>query len=127
MKGWAMRCAAVVAAMLFFAAAALQYNDPDPVRWMALYGSGAVICVLALFGHAPRRLAGALALIALAWAVTLAPRVVGHVRPAEMFSSVSMMMSPAVEEAREMTGLLLVAGTMALLILGNAVKKREEA
>ncbi len=34
--------------LIFLLSAALQYNDPDPLVWMALYLYGAVLCFLAL-------------------------------------------------------------------------------
>jgi hypothetical protein len=48
--------------------------------------------------------------------VTLAPGVVGRVSIGELFESYAMKSAP-VEEAREMGGLLVVAGWMALLAL----------
>ena len=41
-------------AVLFLIAAALQYNDPDPLRWMAIYGLAVLACLLALAGRLPR-------------------------------------------------------------------------
>jgi hypothetical protein len=40
---------ALATAYLLFAAA-VQYNDPDPLHWMALYGLTAVCCMLAIAG-----------------------------------------------------------------------------
>jgi len=52
-------------------------------------------------------------LIALAWAATIAPRVIGHVRFLDMFAEFEMK-DIGVEESREMYGLLLIAGWMAV-------------
>jgi hypothetical protein len=41
-------------AVLFLVAAAVQYNDPDPLRWMAIYGLAGLACLLALAGWLPR-------------------------------------------------------------------------
>ncbi|MFZ5627743.1 MAG: transmembrane 220 family protein [Spirochaetota bacterium] len=41
---------ALAAAYLLFAAA-VQYNDPDPLHWMALYGLTAFCCFAALAGR----------------------------------------------------------------------------
>jgi hypothetical protein len=103
-------------AVLFGIAAALQYNDPDPIRWMAIYGLAALACLLALAGRLPRVAAVAIGLAALAWAATLAPGVVGKVSIGELFESYAMKSEP-VEEAREMGGLLIVAAWMAVLAL----------
>lgn len=38
-------------AAYFTFAAAVQYNDPDPLHWMALYGLTALACALAIAGR----------------------------------------------------------------------------
>ncbi len=35
--------------VIFILFAALQYNDPDPAVWMAVYISSAVLCFLSIF------------------------------------------------------------------------------
>ena len=103
-------------AVLFLIAAALQYNDPDPLRWMAIYGLAALACLLALAGRLPRLAPALIGLATLAWAATLAPGVVGRVSIGELFESYAMKSEP-VEEAREMGGLLVVTAWMAVLAL----------
>jgi hypothetical protein len=96
-------------AVLFLFSAAVQYNDPDPLRWMAIY----LVATLACAQHARRRLSWPLptvvALVASSWAATLAP----VATPSAMFQH--DMSTPGVEEAREMFGLLLVAAWTAVL------------
>ena len=101
---------------LFLFAAAVQYNDPDPLRWMAIYGLAALACVLSLARRLPRLVPALVGVGALAWAGTLAPGVIGRVSVEELFQSYSML-SETVEEAREMGGLLIVAVWMGLLAL----------
>jgi uncharacterized membrane protein len=110
-------------AVLFGIAAALQYNDPDPFRWMAIYGLAGLACLLALAGRLPRTAAVVIGLAALVWAATLAPGVVGRVSFWELFESLAMKSEP-VEEAREMGGLFLVAAWMAVLALRGAPAHR---
>jgi hypothetical protein len=105
--------------VLFLVAAALQYNDPDPLRWMAIYGLAALACLLALAGWLPRPAPALIGLVALAWAGTLAPGVMGRVSLGELFESYAMKSEP-VEEAREMGGLLIVTAWMAVLALRRA-------
>jgi hypothetical protein len=66
-------------AVLFAFAAAVQYNDPDPLRWIAVYGVATLASVLALAGRLPRLLPALVGLGALVWAGTRAPGVVGRV------------------------------------------------
>jgi peptidoglycan/LPS O-acetylase OafA/YrhL len=89
--------------VLFLASVAFQYNDPDPLIWMAIYGMAAALCVLAIRGRSPRLLAAATAAVALAWAATLAIRVIGKQ---------SLLDS---EEGREMLGLVIVGVWTGLL------------
>lgn len=103
-------------AALFLFAAAVQYNDPDPLRWMAVYGLAALACVLSLRRRLFRLVPVLVGLGAVAWAGTLAPSVIGRVSVEELFQSYGML-SETVEEAREMGGLLIVAVWMGLLAL----------
>ena len=57
----------------------MQFNDPDPVRWIAVYGLAAVACLLSLLRRLHWAFPALLFLVALAWAATLAPHVVGRV------------------------------------------------
>jgi hypothetical protein len=105
-------------AALFVFAAAVQYNDPDPLRWMAIYLAAAAACVLAVLRRLPRWLPIVVGLAALVWAATLSPHVLGRVRMGEMVQAWEMK-DVRVEEGREMYGLLIVAGWMAVLALAG--------
>ena len=88
-----MKAASVAMACLFVICIALQYNDPDPFVWMALYLVPLVLSLRALLGRPdfwPNLLAGVgYVLAALRWAPRYAP---GYLDD---------------EEAREAGGLLL--------------------
>ena len=91
--------------VLLVYAAVVQYNDPDPVRWILLYGGSAAICFLSAANRPPPwPVMGAVAAIALAWSALLATRVIGQQPLLE-------------EEGREMMGLALAGTTTALLAL----------
>ena len=93
-------------AVLFLFAVAVQYNDPDPLRWMAIYGLAALAC--GLVARRPASPAGARALVGLAalgGPRPSRPGVVGRVSVGDLFESFAMKSQP-VEEAREMGGLL---------------------
>ncbi len=111
----ALRIATAAMALIFALALVVQYNDPDPWRWMALYGAAAGACLLAIRGAASRWLAAAVAVAATVWAASLAPAVAGRVAPGDLFREVGMA-SLEIEEAREMVGLLLVAAWMLVLL-----------
>lgn len=46
-----MKMTNLILACIFALFAALQYNDPDPWRWIALYGFVAGVCAFAAFGR----------------------------------------------------------------------------
>jgi hypothetical protein len=113
-RGW--RAADGVMLLLFTLGAVVQVNDPDPVRWIAMYALAAAACLLALLRRIHWTLPALLGAVALAWALTLAPRVVGRVPFREMFGAFEMR-TVGVEESREMYGLLVIAAWMAVLTL----------
>ncbi len=88
---------------LFLAGAAVQYNDPDPLRWIAVYVAAALICSLyhlnRLHRYAPVVLGGACLVASLVIGTAIA-------WDQPLLSS---------EEARESFGLLLIALWMAVL------------
>ncbi|MSU69420.1 MAG: hypothetical protein EXS39_01315 [Opitutaceae bacterium] len=100
-------------AALFVFAAALQYNDLDPLRWMAIYLAAAAICLAAAAGH-PRPLpAAALVIVALAWAALYVIHGAWRVPLPALFSQWEMK-DETIVAGREMYGLLIVAGWMAV-------------
>ena len=117
-----VRGASFLMVALFFYPAVLQYNDPDPVRWAAIYLSAAAACLLYIVGRLSWYIAGIIALIALVWAGTIAPGVWGQVTFSQMFETWKMT-NPTVEEAREMCGLLIVTGWMTVLGLATFVER----
>jgi transmembrane protein TMEM220 len=100
--------------LMFVFSVAVQVNDPDPIRWMAIYGAAALACLLSLMGRLPWWFAVLTGVIALAWAATIAPRVIGQVPFMDMFAEFEMK-DIGVEESREMYGLILIGGWMAIL------------
>lgn len=100
--------------LMFLLSVIVQYNDPDPIRWAAIYGAAALVCLLSLFGRVVRWQPLVVGAVALVWALTIAPRVIGRVDPKSMFSAWEMK-SEGIEESREMYGLLIVSFWMALV------------
>src|SRR5262249_4042509 len=113
--------------LLFVFSVAVQYNDPDPVRWMAIYAAAAIVCGRAAWGkRTPVWVPIAVAVVALVWAAIWAPGVWGRFRFSELFAEFEMK-STLIEEAREMCGLLIVAGGMLVALLTSATRPTQGA
>jgi hypothetical protein len=110
-SGAAWKIADAIFLLMFLFSVVVQVNDPDPLRWMAIYGAAAAACLLSLTGRLPWWFAVGTGLVALAWAATIAPRVIGQVPFLDMFAEFEMK-DIGVEESREMYGLLLIGGWM---------------
>jgi hypothetical protein len=100
----------------FLLSALVQYNDPDALPWILIYLAAAAMCILQTLARCPRWLPVTLLIVSLGWMGALLPAIVGQVSPAEVFESISMR-TRAVEEAREIGGLALVAAWSAVLAL----------
>ena len=102
---------------VFAVAVAVQYNDPDPGRWMMIYGAPGVLSAwVVIRGGAPLPPAVIVGLVALVAGLAVAGGVGDWTAFREMFQSWEMK-SSTIEEAREASGLLIVAGWMAVLTI----------
>ena len=120
-----LRVANWVMTAAFLFSVAVQYNDPDPIRWMLIYGLAALACILKLRHRLRWYFPAALGATAFGWAASIAPRVIGKTTFGDMFQSWEMINS-VVEEAREMGGLLIVAAWMAVLVVVSKTDKTAE-
>lgn len=125
-KGWRARAWTAANSVMFAAfvvSVIVQVNDPDPLPWVLIYGLAAGACLLALLRRGHWALPALVALGAGGWAASIAPRVIGRVPFLDMFGAFEME-SLAVEESREMYGLLIIAVWMAALAWREARRAR---
>jgi len=104
---------------LFLLAVVVQWNDPDPLQWMAIYGAALGVCVAVAMR---RPLAIAVPLLVMAVALVWGVITMGDVPTAgtytHMFDAWEMK-SISVEEAREASGLLIVAAWMLVIVVAQ--------
>lgn len=100
---------------VFLLCVIVQYNDPDPLQWMTMYGLAAVACILYLTRKLKWYVSGAVAVAAFVWAATILPDVVGNPTDWSQVFGTMHMISETVEETREIGGLLVVAFWMLIL------------
>lgn len=93
--------------VLFATGAVVQYNDPDPVLWMGVYGAGALCCGLFLAGQLPTLLSGGVAGLCLLGALYLLVQILFG--PVGFLDPTGQEMMGLVEETREMFGFLITA------------------
>jgi hypothetical protein len=105
-----LRIVSGVMALVFLLCVVVQYNDPDGMVWMAIYGAAGVLSALAALrpGRPDWRVAAAVGGIAAAWGLALFAGVGGRVSWPEIFGDYEMK-TAAIEEARESIGLAIVA------------------
>ena len=96
--------------LLFLSFAAVQYNDPDPLLWILIYLSMAVLCGLAIAGKYYQRLALMLGAAFIVYAIILAPGVTDWWQSPDrslLFDDLAKMQYYYIEEAREFLGLVI--------------------
>lgn len=102
------RWLAYLLAALLAIAAVLQFNDPDPARWMAIYGGGAVISAALPHARAAVLPGLVVGLAALGWGAYLVSQVWGAIELADLPGKMSEK-GGAVEAGREAGGLAIEA------------------
>lgn len=106
-------------AALFLYSALLQFNDPDPLRWIVIYGIAAVPCLIAFVrGRVDYRFPALVGAVALVWSATHIPHVMAHGGVTHMFDQWKMTNEDVVY-GREFFGLLIVAVWMLVLAAKN--------
>lgn len=120
-----MRGGSILFAVLFLLSAALQYNDPDPVRWAAVYLAAAIVCVLRSIANRRAWMAATVvAIVCLVWALILLPSVVGQVSLGDLFEEMEPNGGP-IESGRELGGLLIIGAWMTVLAFERFVRPPE--
>lgn len=104
---------------LFLLSVVVQWNDPDPFRWMAIYGAALAVCLaVACRRRVPTAVPLLVMIIALAWSVATMEDVPATEAYTHMFDAWEMK-SLSVEEAREATGLLIVSVWMIVIAVAE--------
>lgn len=110
----------VIMLLMFLFSAAVQFNDPDPLRWIGIYAAAAVVCGLEIRRRPSSLAALAVAVIAFVWAGSLYYR--AHEVPIVSLFAQWEMRDVRIEQAREMYGLTIVGFWM--LVIASVGWKR---
>ena len=106
--------------LMFIVFAALQLNDPDPVRWIFAYLTAALLCFISIKGNLNRSFAFSAVALYSAAAVYQFP-------PSYHGVAGNMDLDPNIELARESFGLLICAGAVLSCYFISQKIKRVEA
>lgn len=120
-----LRSVNVVLTLWFLLNAAVQFNDPDPLLWIAIYGTVAIIAGLAVFTRFYLPLIAATLAVCLGGSLYLLPSAFElflHHEPGELLSGMSPD-RPYVEEARESLGLLIATAALVYFLV-LAIRQR---
>ncbi len=103
--------------LIFALAAAVQYNDKDPLFWIFVYGVACMLSLLFVFNKVHKLVLISLAVICGIWAMFIIPELTLNGFK-HMFGDLEMMQS-GVEETREFLGLLIICGWMITLSMST--------
>ena len=112
--------------LAFLISVALQYNDPDALRWMVMYGAAAGATVAWELAWAVRANAAVIAVVAFGWGTDIAWRTKLEVPFLEAVTDWGMHAGGS-EEIREVGGLVIVGLWMVVIALGAPVRVRGRA
>ena len=101
-----MRYVHLVVVAVFAAMAAVQYNDPDPLYWIVVYGATAWVAGSAAYNQTSRLWSGIVIGLAAAGMLIAAPDFVDYLQSGDLGSLTGRMWPGTfVEGAREFLGL----------------------
>lgn len=110
--------------VLFALSAIVQYNDPNPARWILIYGAACIISLLFAGKKLNWIVAGLLAGISLIWALFKIPYLTASGFQ-HMLDEVHMT-SIGITSAREFLGLLMIAAWATILAVSSYRKKSKK-
>ncbi|MEM8894591.1 MAG: transmembrane 220 family protein [Bacteroidota bacterium] len=96
-------------AVLFLLFAVVQFNDPDPLLWIAIYGIVALVSIGAFFNKYHHYTLISLILIITVWSLILVPNVFAWLTSSDLSQIAGEMMDdvPHIEGTREFGGLVI--------------------
>jgi hypothetical protein len=121
-----MKIVNLLLAVMFIVFAFVQINDPDPVHWILIYGSMAVICILAAFRYYPRVVMMVMLVVFAGYSFVFFRGVMewwAQDDKSVLFDDIAKMQHPYIEESREFLGLMICC----LVLLIHIVLSRKHA
>lgn len=110
--------------IIFLLFAGFQWNDPDPIEWIAIYVAVSTVHFLAFFGIFKRIPVFALMVILFTWALFYIPGVMDWLGNHEIGDIAKSMRAeePYIEFSREFLGLVLCILSLVLQVMRDNKK-----
>lgn len=105
-----MKVVNLLLAVMFLSFAFVQLNDPDPIVWILIYGSMAVVCIMAAFRYFLKPLLFVLLVGFIAYSFVFLDGVMEWFTQKDktvLFDDIAKMQHPYIEESREFLGLMI--------------------
>ncbi len=115
-----MKIFSIIFAIIFLLFCIVQFNDPDPFIWIAIYSSMVVVCAIAAFDYYPRRMYWILLVLFVAYSTMDIPSVLIWLKQddrAALFDEVAKMKYLYIEETREFLGLMICVSVLVFYLV----------
>ena len=110
--------------LVFLLCVVVQYNDPDSLIWMTMYGFAAITCILSIRDEIHLSISISLGLLGIVWALTLLPDVISNYSATDNLFTWQMN-GLGIEKVREFGGLLIIILWMSILTLSNYLSQKQ--
>lgn len=110
----------IVFALIFLLFTFVQFNDPDPLLWIAIYGAMAALCIMAFFKKYPQRVYLILLVLLAGYSILYIPSVLIWLKQehlSDLFDDVAKMEHLYIEESREFLGLLICVSVLLFYLM----------
>lgn len=110
----------IVSAILFLLFVYVQFNDPDPILWILIYGSMAVVCIMAVLNKYYKMVYIILLVLFVGISATYIPSVLVWLQQDDrtaLFDEVAKMEHLYIEETREFLGLMICVGVLIFYVI----------
>lgn len=103
----------VTLALLFLLFTATQFNDPDPLLWISIYGTIAILSLSSIFYKIPDIVIYIISALLVVYLAVLIPEIISWIRQG-MPSIVESMKAeePHIEYTREFFGIIICLATL---------------
>jgi hypothetical protein len=105
----------IVFTLIFLSFAYLQFNDPDPLLWILIYGTMALMCGLAAANLYPKRVYLVLLVLFVGFSTIYIPSVLVWMQQDDLtalFDEIAKMEHLYIEESREFLGLMICVAVL---------------